>query len=86
MVKVGSAIELNCTVESGDRVHASMAVFWYLDGAVLDFETEAVYTVEVTASDGVHSVPSTVVVDVVEGVDNTAGNLLQLQSRHLQLH
>ena len=37
MVKVGSAIELNCTVESGDRVHASMAVFWYLDGAVLDW-------------------------------------------------
>ena len=37
MVKKGSAIELNCTVESGDRVHQSMAVFWYLDDVVLDW-------------------------------------------------
>jgi len=37
MVKKGSAIELNCTVESGDRVHQSMAVFWYLDDIVLDW-------------------------------------------------
>ena len=37
MVKKGSSIELNCTVESGDHVHASMAVFWYLDDRVLDW-------------------------------------------------
>jgi len=37
MVKRGSSIELNCTVESGDQVHASMAVFWYLDDIVLDW-------------------------------------------------
>ena len=37
MVKKGSAIELNCTVKSGDRVHQSMAVFWYLDDLVLDW-------------------------------------------------
>lgn len=37
MVKRGSSIELNCTVESGDQVHASMAVFWYLDDIVLNW-------------------------------------------------
>ena len=37
MVKVGSNIELNCSVESGDRVHHSLAVFWYLDGKVIDW-------------------------------------------------
>ena len=37
MVKRGSNIELNCTVESGDRVHHSLAVFWYLDGNVIDW-------------------------------------------------
>lgn len=37
MVKVGSNIELNCTVHSGDRVHHSLAVFWYLDGKVIDW-------------------------------------------------
>ena len=37
MVKRGSNIELNCTVESGDRVHHSLAVFWYLDDSVIDW-------------------------------------------------
>ena len=37
MVKKGSNIELNCTVESGDRVHHSLAVFWYLDDTVIDW-------------------------------------------------
>ena len=37
MVKRGSNIELNCTVESGDRVHHSLAVFWYLDDTVIDW-------------------------------------------------
>lgn len=37
MVKMGSTIELNCTVESGDMVHQSMAVFWYLNDFVLDW-------------------------------------------------
>ena len=37
MVKRGSNIELNYTVESGDRVHHSLAVFWYLDDSVIDW-------------------------------------------------
>ena len=37
MVKKGSAVELNCTVMSGDMVHQSLAVFWYLDDVVLDW-------------------------------------------------
>ena len=37
MVKRGSTIELNCTVESGDRAHHSLAVFWYLDDRVIDW-------------------------------------------------
>ena len=37
MVKRGSTIELNCTVESGDRAHHSLAVFWYLEDRVIDW-------------------------------------------------
>ena len=37
MVKRGSTIELNCTVESGDRAHRSLAVFWYLEDRVIDW-------------------------------------------------
>ena len=37
MVKMGSNIKLNCTMESGDRVHHSLAVFWYLDDTVIDW-------------------------------------------------
>lgn len=38
MVKKGSNIELNCTVESGDRAHSSLAVFWYLNNNVIDWQ------------------------------------------------
>ena len=38
MVKKGSNIELNCTVESGDRAYSSLAVFWYLDDRAMDWQ------------------------------------------------
>lgn len=51
MVKKGSNIELNCTVESGDRVHHSLAVFWYLDDTVIDWMGQT------GVGDGVQVVP-----------------------------
>ena len=38
MVKKGSNIELNCTVESGDRAYNSLAVFWYLNDRAMDWQ------------------------------------------------
>ena len=38
MVKKGSSIELNCTVESGDRAYNSLAVFWYLNHRAIDWQ------------------------------------------------
>ena len=38
MVKKGSSIELNCTVESGDRAYNSLAVFWYLNQRAIDWQ------------------------------------------------
>ena len=38
MVKKGSNIELNCTVESGDRAYSSLAVFWYLNDRAMDWQ------------------------------------------------
>ena len=37
MVKKGSAIKLNCTVDVDGMVHSSMAVFWYRDNIVLNW-------------------------------------------------
>ena len=38
MVKKGSSIELNCTVESGDGAYNSLAVFWYLNNRAIDWQ------------------------------------------------
>ena len=38
MVKKGSNIELNCTVERGDRAYNSLAVFWYLNDRAIDWQ------------------------------------------------
>ena len=56
MVKKGSSIELNCTVESGDRAYNSLAVFWYLIHRAIDWQGQTGPGKGVEVSEGQFSV------------------------------